>query len=403
MSLISDFLSWAGRLFGRRPDPTQALRDELARNPPSGKGPQKSAAPGLKTEATPYPRAVAGAPAAPPTAASGEAPPAPTLPPPAERRAPPTPPPAEPDRKTAEKPELSPSALPAAAREAARAAAAAPLAIPEPSAGAAPLADPAAARAAEPAPPPILPPISLLAPPKPERAEGPAAPSAASAGVEARAFEAAPPKAPAPEHSSVVNPSLSEGAQPEPMKAALDLAPASAPPPPALFDEEQEEEDLVDLSLVDEDMQALDARALGRARPLLAAPPLDMLVARWRKALARMQGPEAVWALFKHGTVVLFAAAPRNAEGEARELLKAQNAGRSGASEPEVTALPNGAGWLVGGLDPRLFTYVAPEEASATTPLHVIGRLGRAKREEDGRDLEITHIENDPFWRPPED
>ncbi len=254
-----------------------------------------------------------------------------------------------------------------------------------PPAPASPAAMGAAAEPAAPAPPPILPPISLLAPP-------PAEPRT-------------PSPAPDPQDRLALNDQLGGEAQPEGMMK-MDLAPGVAPYVPSALplDFEEDQEDLVDLSLVDEDMEALDARTLTRSRPLLAAPPLDMLVARWRAALSRMQGPEGAWALFKHGTVVLFEVKPRNAEAEAKTLLKAQIAPRPGlAPEPEVTALPNGGGWLVGGEDPRLFTYVAPEEASAATPPAMIGRLGRAKRDEDARDLEITHIENDPFWRPPED
>ncbi|MDD2869131.1 hypothetical protein [Neomegalonema sp.] len=401
MSFFSNLRSWVGRLFGGRPNPTQALREEIARHRPTGVGLKTSAAPPLKAEPTPYPRGGA-APPAPPAA------PTPSAAPPAAPLVEPKPAPA---RSAQEAPERPPAADPAPAAappalaigEARRLVQTQEAAfdIPEP---AAPppdrdpeaLAGPAPAEAPEhaaPAPPPILPPISLLAPPL--VAGTPKLPAQEAA-------EATDPDHP---HSPTLNVRLNDEAQPADMMK-LDLAPPSAllAPPVLPLDFEEDQEDLVDLSLVDEDMEALDARTLTRARPLLAAPPLDMLVARWRAALSRMQGPDGAWALFKHGTVVLFEVKPRNAEAEARALLKTQIAPRSGvAPEPEVTALPNGGGWLVGGEDPRLFTYVAPEEASSATPSAMIGRLGRAKRDEDARDLEITHIENDPFWRPPED
>lgn len=376
MSFFSNFSNWLGRLFGRRPNPTQALREEIARHHPAAGGAKQPEAAPVKAEPTPYPtRGGAQAPtSAPPAPVVAKEPPkaaeAPS--PSAEQPAAPEGPVAPPSLKGGRTQPLPPREEPEAEA----------LAIPEPEAAPeiaekAPPAEPAA-----PAPPPILPPISLLAPP---------------AKSEPR------PTADDPPHSPVFNAPLSDQAQPEGMK--LDIAPLASPAHPAAFVfDDEDPEGLVDLSLVDEDMEALDARSLGRARPMLAPPPLDMLVARWRVALSRMQGPDGSWALFKHGTVALFETKPRNAEAEAKALLRALAAPRSGAApEPVVTALPNNGGWLVGGEDPRLFTYVAPEEASVSTPPTLIGRLGRAKRDEDARDLEISHIENDPFWRPPED
>lgn len=393
MSFFSNLGAWLSRLFGGRPTPTQALREDLARHPPSGKGPQKTSPTPPKTEATPYQRPTPAPSGAPASEASGEV---------RAASGPEAPLPPIADRPAASPQNLADSTASAGERlrvggfslEKIRAEAEAQaLAIPEPQT---PLSrvETGAEGPLPAAPPSILPPLTLLAPPRPATAEIPAAPP----------LETPAGAPPVLEHSSSVNVSLSEAPQPEGM--TLDLAPAApapaAPPPPQAL-EEEDQEGLVDLSFVDEDMQELDARALGRARPLLAPPPLDMLVARWRAILARRQGKGGVWALFKHGTVAIFPAAPRNAEAEARDMLKTQGPARYGAPEPEVTALPNGAGWLVGGSDPRIFTYVAPEEAGVTTPVQIIGRLGRAKREEDARDLQITHIENDPFWRPPED
>ena len=441
---MSTFWNWLRRLFGHRPNPTQALREDLARFKPQGrssapplaeppasaKASAQEAAKEIDAEAPPAARPTAASATPKPSPSSGSSsaaqapsgvPAAPGIPrltpldeipkaPKSEPAAPAAflkPPAAPPPLALLEEPIGIPE--PAAAQPKAPPSIADPIpnSIPdpqpppnsaEPSAESAPLAP----ETAESAP---LPPISLLAPPpipKPIPDPPPHNPRATKT-------EDAAEFAPLLEHSEAINPPLST---PDEHEGMTQIAPASAAlhpasvAAPAVFDAQlfdDDHEDLVDLSLVDEDMETLDARAVSRGKPTLAAPPLDMLVARWRVILARLQGSEGSWALFKHGTVVIFDSKPRNAEAEARDLLRAQSPARYGAPEPEVTPLPNNAGWLVGGAHARLLTYVAPEEAGANTPLPIIGRLGRAKREEDARDLDITHIENDPFWRHPED
>ena len=68
----------------------------------------------------------------------------------------------------------------------------------------------------------------------------------------------------------------------------------------------------------------------------------------------------------------------------------------SSAADFGTIALESGSGWVVTGHHPDVLTYVSPGEVTQTDDnLNLaVGLTGRAKRDQDARDLTITHLED---------
>ncbi|CAM5266051.1 hypothetical protein SCANM63S_05446 [Streptomyces canarius] len=79
----------------------------------------------------------------------------------------------------------------------------------------------------------------------------------------------------------------------------------------------------------------------------------------------------------------------------ATEILRAYGPVSVGgpAGDFRVLELKNGEGWLVTGHHPDVVTFVALEESE--DPSHLaVGMLGRSRRDRDGRDLHVVHVED---------
>ncbi|BCB74468.1 hypothetical protein GCM10022251_73900 [Phytohabitans flavus] len=101
--------------------------------------------------------------------------------------------------------------------------------------------------------------------------------------------------------------------------------------------------------------------------------------------------------VFAHGTCVVFPGPGPAADlaEQAVEILREYGPARAGgpAGDFGVVALDPGPGWVVYGHHNDVLTYVEPDEVPDSTDL-AVGLCGRSKRDRDGRELEVVHVED---------
>ncbi|WET01859.1 hypothetical protein [Flavobacterium sp. YJ01] len=103
------------------------------------------------------------------------------------------------------------------------------------------------------------------------------------------------------------------------------------------------------------------------------------------------------WVLFKNGTYIIFENADetRNLESTALKLMEEFGPVYLGerSEDFDVTDLKNTEGWIVSGHGYGMYTYVSPLEMKyKTLDIVEIGILGRRKRDLDGRNATIIHV-----------
>ena len=103
------------------------------------------------------------------------------------------------------------------------------------------------------------------------------------------------------------------------------------------------------------------------------------------------------WVLFKNGTYIIVDDADSNFDVPANAVRAMREYGPVSVGGPagdfEVFHLDETEGWVVGGHGYGMYTYVHPSELTATSPSDVeIGLLGRSKRDLDGADPTILHV-----------
>ncbi|SFD20844.1 hypothetical protein [Flavobacterium phragmitis] len=103
------------------------------------------------------------------------------------------------------------------------------------------------------------------------------------------------------------------------------------------------------------------------------------------------------WVLFKNGTYIIFENADiiPDLESEAIKLMKEFGPVYTGthAADFDVTDLKKTEGWIVSGHGYGMYTYVSPDEIKCDiTDILEIGLYGRYKRDLDGRNPVIIHI-----------
>jgi len=103
------------------------------------------------------------------------------------------------------------------------------------------------------------------------------------------------------------------------------------------------------------------------------------------------------WILFKNGTYIIFENANEiyDLESEALKLIKEFGPVYTGehSEDFDVTDLKNIEGWIVSGHGYGMYTYVSPKEIKSPTPnITAIGLYGRSKKDLDGRNPLIIHI-----------
>lgn len=129
---------------------------------------------------------------------------------------------------------------------------------------------------------------------------------------------------------------------------------------------------------------------------MMAAVDTETLIGAWRRLLS---GSGKSWVLFEHGTCVVLEEPVGPLADRGTEILR--EFGPVSVSGPagdfRVLELKNGEGWLVTGHHPDVVTYVALDECE--DPSHLaVGIHGRSKRDRDGREPHVVHVED---ARPP--
>jgi len=117
-------------------------------------------------------------------------------------------------------------------------------------------------------------------------------------------------------------------------------------------------------------------------------------VEAWRRTIV---GDHKSWVVFKHGTcVVLPDPAPDDdLAAVATEILREYGPVYPGtpAGDFVTVTLEPGPGFVVCGHHNDVLTYVAEDEVASHDDL-AVGLYGRSKRDQDGRELEVIHVED---------
>ncbi|WP_090246878.1 hypothetical protein [Lishizhenia tianjinensis] len=103
------------------------------------------------------------------------------------------------------------------------------------------------------------------------------------------------------------------------------------------------------------------------------------------------------WVLFENGTYIIFDDINQidNIENESIRLMKEFGPVHAGgpAGDFNVISLNQTEGWVVSGHGYGMYTYVNPSELEMNSPDDVtIGLYGRSKRNSDGENPNIIHI-----------
>jgi hypothetical protein len=120
----------------------------------------------------------------------------------------------------------------------------------------------------------------------------------------------------------------------------------------------------------------------------------DELVQVWRQIIG---GDSRSWVLFEHGTCVILSQPEADLAPQATDLLREWGPVQVGtdAGDFNVIHLANHAGWVVTSHHRDVLNYVSPVEVTGPDTLEImIGLLGRSKRDQDGRELHVVHVED---------
>ena len=103
------------------------------------------------------------------------------------------------------------------------------------------------------------------------------------------------------------------------------------------------------------------------------------------------------WVLFENDTYIIFddISTIKNVKEEALQLMKEFGPVSAGgpAGDFSVIHLTLTEGWLVSGHGYGMYTYVHPSELDNESPNDLeIGLYGRSKRDSDGQNPQIIHI-----------
>ncbi|MGR6913955.1 hypothetical protein ACU635_06860 [[Actinomadura] parvosata] len=111
----------------------------------------------------------------------------------------------------------------------------------------------------------------------------------------------------------------------------------------------------------------------------------------WRTLL----DPAKSWVLFGHDTCVILVRPDGDLADQATTLLREYGPVHPGtpAGDFDTIELRDAPGWVVTGHHPDILTYVAPDELDDHDHL-VVGLHGRSKRDQDGHDLAVVHVED---------
>ena len=118
------------------------------------------------------------------------------------------------------------------------------------------------------------------------------------------------------------------------------------------------------------------------------------LIDAWRRLLT---GSGKSWVVFEHGTCVVVehpvGDLAEQAVGILREFGPMHVA--TAAGDFRVLELQQGDGWLVTSHHPHVVTFVPRDDPEEPSHL-AVGILGRSRRDRDGTELRVVHVESAP-------
>lgn len=120
---------------------------------------------------------------------------------------------------------------------------------------------------------------------------------------------------------------------------------------------------------------------------------VNYLVTAYRRIIL---GDQKSWVLFQHGTCVILMQPGDDLGQQAIDLLRQWGPVHvaSPAADFSVIHLSEYPGWIITGYHPDVLNYVSPDEIESDAEDVHIGLLGRSKRDSDGHELEVVHIED---------
>ncbi|WP_351225793.1 hypothetical protein [Streptomyces sp. NPDC002133] len=124
----------------------------------------------------------------------------------------------------------------------------------------------------------------------------------------------------------------------------------------------------------------------------MTAVNTETFIQVWQRLLT---DPHKSWVLFEHGTCVVLTAPDGELAEQATGILEEFGPVRVGspAADFGVIDLEDAEGWVVTGDHPDILTYVGRGEPHDQSDI-AVGLYGRSKRDRDGTELRIVHVED---------
>ncbi|MFB8353346.1 hypothetical protein [Streptomyces niveus] len=118
----------------------------------------------------------------------------------------------------------------------------------------------------------------------------------------------------------------------------------------------------------------------------------EILMDVWQRLLAN---PRKSWVLFEHGTCVVLTAPEGELAEQATDLLKKFGPAHAGSSAGDFGVIDpkDVEGWVVTGHHNDVLTYVGLGEPQDQSQI-AVGLFGRLKRQRDGTELHVVHVED---------
>ncbi|XVQ12357.1 hypothetical protein ACQP1W_07275 [Spirillospora sp. CA-255316] len=118
----------------------------------------------------------------------------------------------------------------------------------------------------------------------------------------------------------------------------------------------------------------------------------EEIIGIWRTVIL---GDHKSWVMFGNGTCVILMEPEEDLAAQAVRILREYGPVHAGTPSADfgIIELDDAPGWVVYGHHDDVLSYVAPEEVEEADELKV-GLLGRSKRDQDGRELEVVHVED---------
>lgn len=119
----------------------------------------------------------------------------------------------------------------------------------------------------------------------------------------------------------------------------------------------------------------------------------DALVEIWRRLIV---GDEKSWVLFENGTCVILMEPGEDLAAQATALMEEWGPVwvGSAAGDFSVISPDNAPGWVVTCHHPDILTYVASDDVGPEPTEVAVGLTGRGKRDADGLEPRVIHVED---------